>query len=74
MAATGWTLDYISRRVTMSQYNRLARYWSKHPPLHVMVAAYLGVKPEEEQRLTWENESWESLVARWNATPGFGMG
>ena len=73
MAATGWTYEHISRRVTMSQYNRLARYWSNHPPLHVMVAAYLGIKPEEPKP-NWETESFESLVARWNAIPGFGMG
>ncbi len=26
-------------------YLRLARYWRRHPPVHLMVAAYLGVKP-----------------------------
>lgn len=24
----------------------MTRYWESHPPLHLMVAAYLGIKPK----------------------------
>lgn len=25
-------------------------YWRSHPPVHLMVAAYLGIKPERKQK------------------------
>mgnify|MGYP000178497425 FL=1 len=25
------------------------RYWKKNPPVHQLVAAYMGIKPEEEK-------------------------
>jgi hypothetical protein len=29
--------------MTLAEVEELTRYWSEHPPLHLMVAAYLGV-------------------------------
>lgn len=51
-AATGWTWDYISEHVDLPRLAALNDYWSVHPPVHVMVAAYLGIgaetKPKEQ--------------------------
>lgn len=27
----------------------LQAYWADHPPLHLMVKAYLGIKPKEKE-------------------------
>ncbi len=32
--------------MTLDDYRRYARYWESHPPLHLLAAAYLGVKPK----------------------------
>jgi hypothetical protein len=29
----------------MSDFEMLTAYWADHPPVHLMVAGYLGVKP-----------------------------
>jgi hypothetical protein len=31
--------------MTLFEVEELAGYWADHPPVHLMVAAYLGVKP-----------------------------
>jgi hypothetical protein len=31
--------------MTLPEYYRLCRYWQGHPPVHLMVAGYLGIKP-----------------------------
>lgn len=32
--------------MTLPEANRLCAYWRDHPPVHLLVAAALGVKPE----------------------------
>lgn len=32
--------------MTLLEFEELLGYWAGHPPVHVMVAAYLGVKPQ----------------------------
>lgn len=44
-ASTGWTWDYIAEHVDLPRLAALNTYWDNHPPVHVMVAAYLGIKP-----------------------------
>lgn len=34
--------------MTLDDYRHYARYWERHPPLHLLVAACLGVKPKAE--------------------------
>jgi hypothetical protein len=44
---TGWTLDYIMDEVTLPRLRSLLRYWSEHPPVHELVAAFVGYKPPQ---------------------------
>jgi hypothetical protein len=38
--------------MTLPRFDRLCRYWSKHPPLHLLVGAYFGFpKPERRNAL-----------------------
>jgi hypothetical protein len=41
------------------------RYWDDHPPLHFMVAAYLGIKPK-----TASKGNAEDIVSFLGAFPG----
>ena len=34
----------------MCDFDMLAEYWSFHPPVHLMVAGYLGIKPKKPSR------------------------
>jgi hypothetical protein len=34
----------------MPDVARLMEYWREHPPVHIMVAAWLGVKPDRVAR------------------------
>ncbi len=45
---TGWTWDYVEGNMTMPRLKALHEEWQRHPPLPLMVAAYLGIKPKEE--------------------------
>jgi hypothetical protein len=33
----------------LSDVERLVRYWNRNPPLRDLVAAYMGVKPEDSE-------------------------
>ena len=43
-ANTGYTWDEVGR-LTIPRLRALMRYWEQHPPVHLLVAAYLGFKP-----------------------------
>lgn len=53
--STGWTLDYVGWHVDLPRLGTLNKYWKKFPPVHVLVASYVGyeapadvdLKPEE---------------------------
>lgn len=46
VACTGWTWDYVEQELDVPRLTALTTYWRNNPPLHVMVAAYLGIKPK----------------------------
>jgi hypothetical protein len=44
MAMTfGWTFEHIDEFVTLPQLKEMSRFWKKNPPIHQMIAAYLGI-------------------------------
>jgi hypothetical protein len=48
-ASTGWTWDYVEDTLTAPRMIALYEYWNKHPPVHKLVAAYMGLKPPGAQ-------------------------
>lgn len=36
--------------MTLFQVEELTAYWAEHPPVHLLVAAYLGISKEQHQR------------------------
>jgi hypothetical protein len=45
--------------MTLPEYYRLCRYWRAHPPLHLMVAAYLGIKPAVSRKTATADSGWD---------------
>ncbi|MDE1145640.1 MAG: hypothetical protein PW843_03335 [Azospirillaceae bacterium] len=47
MASGCGAWDAVEQQFTLPRYRALWRYWRRHPPVHLMMAAYLGIKPDE---------------------------
>jgi hypothetical protein len=45
----------------------LSKYWADHPPVHLMVAGYLGIKPKATKR---DDKATLDML---RAHPGFRM-
>lgn len=52
VACTGWTWDYIAENVDLPRLKALNLYWSDNPPLHRMVASFLGIEPAKTPQQT----------------------
>lgn len=50
IASTGWTWEYIAEHVDLPRLKALTDYWQQQPPVHVMVAAYLGCSKKTSQQ------------------------
>ena len=46
MTFPGWTWEYIDQNMTLPRLEDLNRYWAQYPPMHRLVAAYLGFGKE----------------------------
>jgi hypothetical protein len=49
ITVTGWTYEYVRDEFDMTGLRRLFDYWGEHPPVHEMVASYLGVKSTKKK-------------------------
>jgi hypothetical protein len=66
--------------MTLFQVEELTSYWAQHPPLHLLVAAYLGIGRNSKARLPptsmgrgqQPGSDSSSLLAQLG--PGFGAG
>ena len=62
----GWSWEYIDDSMTLPRLSAINSYQKAHPPLHIMVAAYLGVNKDKASDGTAApaaglNENGESL-------------
>jgi hypothetical protein len=48
VASGAGSWDAVARGMTLHHYNALQRYWARHPPAHLLLAAWLGVGPKPE--------------------------
>lgn len=46
--SAGWTIDNTLDALTMSWLKALREHWRINPPVHKLVAAYVGYKPPRE--------------------------
>lgn len=49
--ATGWTWDYVAESMDIPRLKKMQHYWQDNPPVHVMVAAYLGIKKRKPPKI-----------------------
>ena len=45
---TGWEWDYVGQHMDIPRWRAMQRYLKRWPPLHQMVAVYLGLGKEEK--------------------------
>lgn len=46
--STGMTFDEVLDQLDFPSLKGFTDYWRSHPPVHVMVAAYLGIEPKKK--------------------------
>jgi hypothetical protein len=46
MTTFGWTWEYVDDEMTLPRLHAIFRQWKRFPPVHIMVANYLGYKDE----------------------------
>lgn len=63
VACTGWTWDTVLTELDLPRLNALNLYWDSHPPTHILIAAYMGVKPKQAavSNQTNQDSSLDSL-------------
>lgn len=64
MAYTGMTWDQVLDDLDLIRLKAINTYWAEHPPTHVLVANYLGIKPKTQTETTApvNDESVHELV------------
>lgn len=61
----GWSWEYIDEQMTIPRLDAINAYHRKHPPLHLAVAAYLGVgEKARPSELTDDGRSLFDLFPR----------
>jgi hypothetical protein len=55
--------DQVARTMTLHHYRALQRYWARHPPTHLLIAAWAGIGPKPEPA------DLGDLLAMFGATP-----
>lgn len=51
--STGWTLDQVQEQFDLPLLKAMINYWKGKPPIHVMIASYLGI--ENKSHSNFEN-------------------
>lgn len=46
MTCFGWSWEYVDEQMDMFRLKAVFKQWSRFPPLHLMVGAYLGYGKE----------------------------
>jgi hypothetical protein len=63
MACTGMTWDQVLDDLDLIRLRAINQYWVEHPPVHILIAAYLGIKPKPKTPTEEINEeSLKTLV------------
>ena len=65
--------------MTLFDFEELTRYWAEHPPLHILVGAYLGVGKHRRPTVSDPAKSRGAASSNLDAVlaelgPGFGAG
>lgn len=50
VASGAGSWDTIARTMTLHHYRAMQRYWARHPPTHLLLAAWFGIGPKPESQ------------------------
>lgn len=64
---TGWTFDQIDD-LTLAEAEALFEYWGEHPPVHELVAAFVGLKSKAKAASL--SSSFDAFAALTGGKPG----
>lgn len=63
---TGFTFDQVGEQFDLPRLRAMQTYWESNPPIHIMVARYLGIKPKAADEPAENNEGLMSALAAFN--------
>lgn len=64
MTITGWSWEYIDEYMTLPRLYGMMEYWQEHPPVHILMAAKLGLKSRRSRRKSSpKNEDMEKMIS-----------
>ncbi len=61
-ACTGWSWDTVVNELDLPRLQALNSYWDSHPPVHILVAAYMGIKPKQSSTTSFNQPISETSL------------
>ena len=49
--------------MTIPRLAEMTNYWNNNPPVHILVAAYMGVEPKKKAKAITDQGSFNELLA-----------
>jgi hypothetical protein len=62
IACTGWTWEIIDG-LDLPRVEAMMKYYVDHPPLHLMVAAYLGIESKDQPAKKIDNAEFFGMLS-----------
>lgn len=72
ITVTGWTYPQVDALYVWQAYE-LSVYWSKHPPVHILLRAIAGLEPATTNNQTGKFDSLDSLPYAVASVGGHGL-
>jgi hypothetical protein len=72
MTITGWSWEYIDDYMTLPRLYGMMDYWKDHPPLHIVLAAFVGIKPSKKNAAPASGSELETIIGDF-AAAGFSV-
>ena len=63
---TGFTYDQVGEQFDLPRLRAMQKYWEGNPPIHIMVARYLGIKAKTEDEPAADNEGLLAALEAFN--------
>jgi hypothetical protein len=72
MTITGWSWEYIDEYMTLPRLYGMLDYWGDHPPVHILLAAFMGVKSSKKGLAAKSSHDLEDIIGDF-AAAGFAV-
>lgn len=67
--AFGWTWEYVDESMTLPRFREITEYWIHQPPVHVLVARYLGIPSKSSIKPLTNDQNVGELFAALGVSP-----